>query len=445
MEKSIKINKSILLATVIFLFNATIFCFLIYPKIDNKINLNFDGEGYQKIAFNILSNKGFIFDEGDDSVLSSNKRHTLLRTPLYPYFISFVYYIFGFKPNVVIIFHIIINSFMIYFIYRIAKEVFNEKTAILSSIICAFYLPFIWLLSRVYNENLFTFLLICSLFFVVKVFYDLSLRNSIILGILVGISSLCKGQMIVFPFVLLPGLIYIYRKEKIKLYKRFSMIIISLLLTISPWIIRNYIVSGKFVPVQYGAGIHFMRGNESAKMYFCFSSLSFSDAIHQAFAKEEQAINRFETLHNRNITEVELDEVFKNIAFNNIKDNPLEFLEKIFIGCFHFWYLGENKIKSLGLAILQFPLIIFAIFGFYFAYKKKIMLIIPLYSIILFFMLIHAVIQAIFRYSIPIMPYVLIFASFGIINLYNKLKCENSDNLILKLGEKTNEKRNIPL
>src|SRR3972149_5673959 len=185
MEKSIKINKSILLATVIFLFNATIFCFLIYPKIDDKINLNFDGEGYQKIAFNILSNKGFIF---------------------------------GFKPNVVIIFHIIINSFMIYFIYRIAKEVFNEKTAILSSIICAFYLPFIWLLSRVYNENLFTFLLICSMFFVVKVFYNLSLRNSIILGILIGISSLCKGQMIVLPFVLLPGLIYIYRKEKIILF-----------------------------------------------------------------------------------------------------------------------------------------------------------------------------------------------------------------------------------
>src|SRR3989339_1778691 len=371
MSDKIKLNPAVFLAIAIFIINSTIFSFLIYPKIEKGIDLNFDGEGYQKIALNILSGKGFYFSEGDDPVLSSHGRPTLLRPPLYPYFISFVYYIFGFKPNVVIIFHIIINSFMIYFIYRIAKEVFNEKTAILSSIICAFYLPFIWLLSRVYNENLFTFLLICSMFFVVKVFYNLSLRNSIILGILIGISSLCKGQMIVLPFVLLPGLIYIYRKEKIKLYKRFSMIIISLLLTISPWTIRNYIVSGKFVPVQYGAGIHFMRGNESAKMYFCFSSLSFSDAIHQAFAKEEQAINRFETLHNRKITEVELDEVLKKIAFNNIKDNPLEFLEKIFIGCFHFWYLGENKIKSLGLAILQFPIIILAIFGFYFAYKKK--------------------------------------------------------------------------
>src|SRR3989338_4857450 len=270
MEKSIKINKSILLATVIFLFNATIFCFLIYPKIDNKINLHFDGEGYQKIAFNILSNKGFIFDEGDDSVLSSNKRHTLLRTPLYPYFISFVYYIFGFKPNILIIFHIIINSFMIYFVYRIAKEVFNEKTAILSSFICAFYLPFIWFLPRLYNENIFNFLLACSMFYVVLVFCNLSLINSIILGILIGLASLCKGQMILFPFVLLPGLIYRYRGEKTKFCKHYAIILLTFLLSLSPWVIRNYIVSEKFVPTQFGGAIHFMRGNESAKINLGF-------------------------------------------------------------------------------------------------------------------------------------------------------------------------------
>ena len=38
-----------------------------------------------------------------------------------------------------------------------------------------------------------------------------------------------------------------------------------------------------------------------------------------------------------------------------------------------------------------------------------------------------------------------IVASFGILNLYNKLKCGNLDNLVLKLKKETNEKRNIPL
>ncbi|MBI2557284.1 MAG: hypothetical protein HYW13_07755 [Planctomycetes bacterium] len=97
-------------------------------------------------------------------------------------------------------------------------------------------------------------------------------------------------------------------------------------------------------------------------------------------------------------------------------------MEKIRIGCLHFWYLGESKIKSMGMALLQFPVLILALLGFYLALKKRIKCIFPLYSVILYFTLVHAAILPISRYSIPIMPYIIMFASFGIITLYNKLK-----------------------
>ena len=422
MSDKIKLNPAVFLAIAIFIINSTIFSFLIYPKIEKGIDLNFDGEGYQKIALNILSGKGFYFSEGDDPVLSSHGRPTLLRPPLYPYFISCVYYIFGFKPQIIVVCHVIINSLMIYFVYRIAKEVFNEKTAILSSFICAFYLPFIWFLPRLYNENIFNFLLACSMFYVVLVFCNLSLINSIILGILIGLASLCKGQMILFPFVLLPGLIYRYRGEKTKFCKHYAIILLTFLLSLSPWVIRNYIVSEKFVPTQFGGAIHFMRGNESAKINLGFFHQNHGIAMKKAFEKEGQIIEKFESLNKRKITEVELDEIFNKIAFNYIKENPIEFLEKIRIGCLHFWYLGESKIKSMGMALLQFPVLMLALLGFYLALKKRIKCIFPLYSVILYFTLVHAAILPISRYSIPIMPYIIMFASFGIITLYNKLK-----------------------
>ena len=69
MNEKIEFNKLTLLAIILFLFNAGIFYFLIYPKIEKKLNLHFDGEGYQKIAFNIPSCKGFFFDKRDDPVL----------------------------------------------------------------------------------------------------------------------------------------------------------------------------------------------------------------------------------------------------------------------------------------------------------------------------------------------------------------------------------------
>ena len=422
MYEKTNFNTLILLPIILFLLNSGIFCFLIYPKIGKGIDLNFDGEGYQKIALNILSGKGFYFSEGDDPVLSSHGRPTLLRPPLYPYFISCVYYLFGFKPHIIVVCHIIINSLMIYFVYRIAKMVFHEKAAILSSFICAFYLPFIWFLSRLYNENIFNFLLVCSMFYVIQVFCNLSLINSIILGILIGLASLCKGQMMLFPFVLLPGLIYRYRGEKTKFCKHYAIILISFVLILSPWVIRNYVVSGKFVPAQFGGAVHFMRGNESAKMNIGFFHQNHGIAMKKAFEKEKQIIDQFESLNKRKITEIELDGIFNKIAFNYIKENPLEFLEKIGIGCFHFWYLGESKIKSMGMALLQFPLLILALLGFYLALKKRIKCIFPLYSVILYFTFVHAAILSISRYSIPTMPYIIIFASFGIITLYDKLK-----------------------
>src|SRR3989304_7514958 len=100
-------RKLIFLAIFLFIFNSVIFCFLIYPRIDKGMYLNFDGEGYQKIALNILSGKGFYFSEGSDPVLSSHGRPTLLRPPLYPYFISCVYYLFGFKPQIIVVCHVI--------------------------------------------------------------------------------------------------------------------------------------------------------------------------------------------------------------------------------------------------------------------------------------------------------------------------------------------------
>ncbi len=421
MKEKVSSRKLIILAVILYFLNSTIFCFIIYPKLQRKMDLNFDGEGYQKMAINILSGKGFFLGESDDPILRNHGKPTLLRPPLYPYFISLVYYMFGYNQTLIVVIHILVNLLMIFIIYQIAVKVFDRKTAFLSSFVLSLYPPFIWYLSRLYNENLFNILLALSVLYAVKIFSDISLKNSIIFGLLSGLTSLCKGQMIVYPLVLLPGLIYVYQSDIAKVVKRFSLMLIFMLLVISPWTVRNYIVSGKFVLIQSGAAIHFMRGNALFEKNIGFSNPYHKNAMDEAFAKERKIIKQFESVNKRKITELELTEVFDNIVMEYIKNNPLRFIKKILTGCLQFWYLGESKVKSTGMAIIQFPLILFAIMGIYPVYKKRSKLIIPVYSLIIFFTVIHAALLAISRYSIPVMPYVIILASFGITNLYENL------------------------
>ena len=77
------------------------------------------------------------------------------------------------------------------------------------------------------------------------------------------------------------------------------------------------------------------------------------------------------------------------------------------------------KKRNVQIALV---LILFAILGIYHSYKQNTRLTIPIYSLIIFFTVIHAALLAISRYSIPVMPYVIMFASVGIIKTYDKLK-----------------------
>ena len=167
-----------------------------------------DGERYEEMALNILSGKGFYLTISDDPMMSYTDKPTILRAPLYPYFIFLIYELLGKKVWVIQLIQVLLSSTTCFIIYSIAKAIYGEKIGNLSAFIFAFFPFFIWYVPRFYQETVFTFLLAVFTYCMLKLLKDLRLRTALLTGIILGVTNLCRSTMLIFPVFLL--FFYIY-------------------------------------------------------------------------------------------------------------------------------------------------------------------------------------------------------------------------------------------
>ena len=78
---------------------------------------------YQYLAKSIMDHFSFANNE--------------MRTPGFPFFLSIIYFIVGFKPWIVILIQIILNSYCVFLIYKITSKAFNETAGLFAAFIIA--------------------------------------------------------------------------------------------------------------------------------------------------------------------------------------------------------------------------------------------------------------------------------------------------------------------
>jgi 4-amino-4-deoxy-L-arabinose transferase-like glycosyltransferase len=115
--------------------------------------------------------------------------------PLYYYFLALVYKIFGVNLLYPKLFQMMLGTATCFLIYLIAKRVFNRSVALISLIISIFYSMFYIHEGVLLMASLSTFLTTLSIY--------LLLNNRIILsGIAIGLSALCRANILLFvPFI----------------------------------------------------------------------------------------------------------------------------------------------------------------------------------------------------------------------------------------------------
>ena len=180
------------------------------------------------------------FSSGDLLASSANNSYS----PLYKYFLGFIYIPKGRNLPVVWRIQLLMGIITILLVFQIASKLFNNRAAFISALLCSFYGPELMYEGILLRAALITFLGVLSLYLLINLEEKKGFFKILITGIVISLFIQSRPNVILV-FILL-FLIPPYYFNKMTLKKVISLSFIVLLFFI-PLLIQAYVVHGKFV------------------------------------------------------------------------------------------------------------------------------------------------------------------------------------------------------
>lgn len=230
-----------------------------------------DASCYHEIALNLLEKGKFFGSEG-----------IAYRPPLQPFFIFFIYKIFGQKIFLVSLIQIVLSLLSAVLIWQITAAVFDRKAGIMALVLSLFSFDLALFAPVLMSETLVVFLLILGFWGLVR--FNLSPKERVFLlvsGLSWGMAVLAKP--VFFPVFLL--IFFCIKKEKVFTDRQFLFFLcLPFILPAFLWSARNLFVFQKPVFISTNSGLNFYIGNNpysrgtydknTEKILFLFSDKS---------------------------------------------------------------------------------------------------------------------------------------------------------------------------
>ena len=359
-----------------------------------------DERDFDTIAKNVVQGNGF-------SRVPNSSVPMIRRVPLYPLFLALIYRTWGHSFDAVRALQIFLVALTALIGYLMARMIFKGKFAFLSFFLIGFWPPLIVFSTRIMSEVLNTFLLSLSILCLVMLLHRRSIILAFVSGLFIGITTLCKATTALFPFFVFLFLILVYRSKKQALCHGL-ILILAAAIAISPWTIRNYLQFKSFIPVQLGVSPALWVGTDISKGGRWPGE---ERMLHRQFSKGLREDHLY------------VEKFYLSKAINNIKENPTGYLILLVKKVGGFWRrpsvgvvekFGLKKILLRGSNyLLHYLAIVFGIIGSILVFKRKILLAYPLILIVFYYTLMYALLFAEPRYHIPVLPMVIILATYG--------------------------------
>jgi hypothetical protein len=186
-------------------------------------------------------------------------------------------------------------------------------------------------------------------------------------------------------------------------------------LVIFPWSLRNYLVLGEIIPVATTGSV-VLQG--SAERFWTVSG------------KVKEYPGYFELLKARGIeapprpTAVEEDRFLYRAGLESYKilleTNPLGIVPLMAKKFVRLWYATESGRGYLKVLAVNLPIYVLAVLGTVLALRRRVTLAWMIYLVLGYFILLHWLSFPLFRYVLPVMPYLIVFAAFALDSIWHR-------------------------
>lgn len=275
---------------------------LAYVLLVGKSELSWGDEvTYDLLARNLIAGHGYSFVPGEPS---------LWRAPLYPFLLAGCYGLFGVNYTAVLVVQAVVGGLSALLLTLVGRRLFDDELApLLAGCMFAVHPLLIFASGLLYSETVYLFLLLLLTLSGLKLAEESETeRWAVITGGLLGISVLMKPNLLLLPLALILWLWLVLRDGRRALVLG-GVVALTMAVVVLPWTVRNYRVSGAFVPVSANAGLNLWQGNHP-------------QADGAAYPLSQ--VDPLETY-----SEVERDGIYREWAVEQIRSDPGRFLALI--------------------------------------------------------------------------------------------------------------------
>ncbi len=348
------------------------------------------------------------------------------RAPLYPMVLGAIYFVFGEHEVIVQLIQCLMLAGICLLVRDIAIRIYDSPRAgLIAGLACAVHPSFLRYVPDFHLEVLLTFLVTLMVWTSVRFREHPNYARAAIFGLVTGLTSLTKAVMLLYPAVFTLFFAWEHRAELrgpfnklLRLALPLALVFVTMAGTIAPWTARNYHVSGKLVPVSTGLPDAFLRG-------LVFTKTEYITLREPPYTGAEKEVNAwFQSLMAAEGKVWEEDPLADEAVLSKemkrrLKAEPLAAVKKGFIGIFTFWYEMTSLKTSLAAGIMALGAWTLAAFGMARARREgraQWLIFAP----ILYLNLFLAALLSLGRYSVPVLPTLIVASAFGLDTLLRR-------------------------
>lgn len=334
------------------------------------------------IAHNLYTGHGFAMhwpysplDSARQEVLNRPPTHEgAFLPPVNPYLLVAFYTCFGENQTALLLYTMlmcIVSAFVPVAIYALTRQFASEQVSRLAALIAGINIFAVFGVLTYTGSALYQLVAVVSIYSLLVAVKKKRIRYYVLVGLVSGLLTLLRSEYFLFGPVLILVSAFLFKERRSVRLQYIAVALTLHSLVIAPWVIRNYGLFDKFVPVLSHPWYEVWRGNNPRANGTVKDAAGMSIWVDPVY--DRQIVRAMDALPYDNKFEVAADSIFKTEVVAFWRSDPIGALglglKKVLMFMTSDFHNGP--IVNIGYALFSFAVFALAMVGIIGGLRKR--------------------------------------------------------------------------